>query len=137
MEGWGGHCGLPGSTTALYSTLLSRSECHLHINMLELRAVCLTLLYIMEQELYGQTALIESDNIATVSYINKQGGVVSKTLNDEACTLYKWAIPKGLKLQVIHQPGVNIELAVYLPRNRRDPREWHLSPLIAQHLFQM
>ena len=41
----------------------------------------------------------------------------------------------SLKLWVIHQPGVNNELADYLLRNPLDPTEWHLSPLIAQHLF--
>jgi len=103
--------------------------------VLELRAVRLILLY-LEQEILGRTVLIESDNTATVSYINKQGGVVSKTLNDEACTLYEWAIPRSLKLRAIHRPGVNNELADYLSRNRPDPTEWHLSPLIAQRLFQ-
>ena len=54
--------------------------------MLELRAVRLTLLH-LEQDVLDQTILIESDNTATVSYINEQGGVVSKTLNDETYTL--------------------------------------------------
>ena len=40
--------------------------------------------------------------MATVSYINKLGGLVSKTLNDQVCTLYEWAIPRLLKLRVIH-----------------------------------
>ena len=40
--------------------------------------------------------------MATVAYINMQGGVVSKTLNDEVCTLYDWAIPRLLGLQAIH-----------------------------------
>ena len=101
MEGWDSHCRLPGSTTALYSALWSRRESQPHINMLELRAVHLTLLH-LEQEIFGQTVLIKSNNTATVSYINKQGGVVAKTLNDETCTLYKWAIPRLLRLQAIH-----------------------------------
>ena len=45
-------------------------------------AVRLTLMH-LEQDVIGQSILIESDNTATVSYINKQGGVVCKTLNDE------------------------------------------------------
>ena len=76
-------------------------------------AVCLTLLH-PEQEILSQSVLIESDNTATVSYINKQGGVVSKTLYDEVCALYEWAIPRSLKLQAIHQPGINNELGDYL-----------------------
>ena len=101
MECWGRHCHLPGSTTALYTAPWSQSECQLHINVLELQAVRLTLLH-LEQEILIQTVLIESDNTATVLYINKQGGVVSKTLNDEVRTLYKWAIPRLLGLQAIH-----------------------------------
>ena len=85
--------------------------------MLELRAARLILLY-LELEIFSQTVLIESDNTATVSYINKQGGVVSKTLNDEVCTLYKWSIPRSLKLRAIHQQGVNNKLADYLSQNR-------------------
>ena len=72
--------------------------------------VHLILLY-LEQEILGQTVLIESDYTATVSYINKQGGVVSKTLKDEASTLYEWAIPRSLKLRAILWPGVNNELS--------------------------
>ena len=72
MEGWGGHCRLPGATMACYSALWSSSECRLHINMLGVRAVCLTLLH-LEREIFGQSVLIESNNMATVSYINKQG----------------------------------------------------------------
>ena len=33
MEGWGGHCLMPGSGTALYSGLWIREECQLHINV--------------------------------------------------------------------------------------------------------
>ena len=68
--------------------------------MLELRAVRLNLLH-LEQEIFSQSVFIEFNNTATVSCINKQGRVVSKTLNDEVCTLYKWTIPRSLKLQVI------------------------------------
>ena len=46
-----------------------------------------------------------------VSYINKQGGVVSKTLNNETYALYEWAIPRSLRLQAIHQAGINNKLA--------------------------
>ena len=134
MEGWDRHCRLPGSTTALYIALWSRSECRLHINVLEFRVVCLTLL-LLKQEIFGQTVQIWSNNTVTASYINRQGGVVSKTLNDKACALYKWAISRSLKLQAIHRLGINNELADYLSHNRPDPIEWHLSPLIAQHLF--
>ena len=104
--------------------------------MLELKAIRLTLLH-LKQEIFSQTVLIESANMATVSYVNKKRGVVSNTLNDEVCTLYEWVTPRSLKLQAVHRPGIKNELAVYLSRNRPDPTEWHLSLLIAQCPFQV
>ena len=50
---------------ALYSGLWSKLESRLHINVLELRTVCLTLLH-LEQEILGQSVLMESYNMATV-----------------------------------------------------------------------
>ena len=69
-------------------------ECQLHIN--ELQAVNLIPQH-LEQELSGQVILIESNNTAIVSYINNQGGMVSQTLNAEACTLYQ-----GVQIRAIH-----------------------------------
>ena len=43
MEGWRRHCCVPGSGTALFSNLWTCAECQFHINVLELRAVRLTL----------------------------------------------------------------------------------------------
>ena len=72
MEGWGGHCIMPGSGTVLYSSLWTREKCQLHINALALMVVCLTLLY-LEHEVLGQSVLIESDNTSGV--IHKQAGM--------------------------------------------------------------
>ena len=66
---------------------------------------------------------------ATVSYINKQGGVVSKTLNAEACTLYEWAIPRIPRLWTIHRPGV-YKLAGYLSRRQGIGSPWLVIILI-------
>ena len=66
---------MPGSGTALFSNLWTADKCQLHINVLELRAVLLTLLH-LEQEVLGQTILIKSDNTATGSHINKQVRIV-------------------------------------------------------------
>ena len=43
-------------------------------------------------------------------------------------------IPRLLKFQAIHQPGIN-KLVDYLLCNRPDPTELYLCPKIAQHLF--
>ena len=133
--GVGGQCCMPRSGTALFNNLWTCAEHQLHINVLELRVVCLTFQH-LEQELSGQTVLIESENTATMSYINKQGGVISKILTDEACTLYEWTIPRSIQLRAIHRPGIN-KLVDFLSRNRPDPTEWHLSPMVVHQLFQL
>ena len=56
----------------------------------------------LELELSGKVILIVSNNTATVSYINKQGGVVSRIFNVEAYTLYHWTIPQDVQMMVIH-----------------------------------
>ena len=104
-------------STALYSDLWTRDKCQLHINVLELRAV--TLLH-LEQDILSQTILIESDNTA-VSYINRQGGGISKILNDEACSLFEWFIPRSIRVRAIYRPGINNELANFLLHNCPDP----------------
>ena len=125
---------MPGSGTALYSDLWTREECQLHISVLELRAVRLTLLH-LEQEVLGKMILIESNNTAMVSYINRQGGVFSKTLNDEMCTLFRWLISKSIRVRVIHRPGDNNELANFLSRSHLDPTEWHLVERVVFQLW--
>ena len=125
---------MPGSGTALFSDFWTVDECHLHINVLALRAVRLTLLH-LEQDVLSQKILIVSDNMATVSCINQQGGVVPKTINDETNTLFQWLIPRSITVWAIHRPGVNNELADFLSRNRPDSREWRLSERVVFQLF--
>ena len=103
IGGLGGHCIILSSGTTRCSDLWTRDERQILINMLELRAVHLTILH-LEQEVLSQAIL------ATVSYINRQGGMVSKNLNDEACTLFKWLIHRSIGVSAIHPPGVNNEL---------------------------
>ena len=75
--------------------------------------------------------------MATVLYINKQGGVVPKTLNDEMNTLFQWLIPRLIRVRVIHRPDVNNELADFLSCNRPDPTEWRVSERVVLQLFQL
>ena len=135
MEGWGGNCIVPRSGTSLFSDLWSVDKRQLHINVLEFRAVHLTLLH-LEQDVLGQSILIESDNTVTVSYKNKQGGVVSKTLNDETYTLLQLLITRSITVRAIHRPGAN-ELANFLSCNHSDSTEYHLSERVVRQLFQL
>jgi len=136
MEGWGGHALVAGSETALFSDLWSPEERHLHINVLELRAVILTLSR-LKHLLRDQTVRIECDNTTTVAYINHQGGVHSRAQNQETMRLYDLVVPMGISLQAIHRPGVDNVLADYLSRTRPDPTEWSLDQVTARKLFHM
>ena len=65
----------------------------LHINILELRAIRLTLLG-LEPLIQGKSILLESDNSTSVAYVNKQVGIRSLSLYREARLLYDWLLPR-------------------------------------------
>jgi len=73
-SGWGAVC--EGSPAA---GQWSSHESSLHINCLEMIAVENALLFFLPR-IHGHHVLIRSDNMAVVSYINRQGGVRSKNL---------------------------------------------------------
>ena len=135
LEGWGGHSSLGGSDI-LFSGLWSGPSRHLHINVLELRAVHLTLQKLVSK-LTGHVVKLECDNSTAVAYINHQGGTRSWSLNQEACQLHEWALSHQIQLQAVHRPGLDNVLADFLSRNRPDPTEWSLLPSVCQKLFQM
>ena len=129
-EGWGGHC-LIQEETLLFSGLWSpheRATCH--INLLELRAIRLTLMK-LKDSIRGLTVKVECDNTTAISYLNKQGGTLSQSLCKEALLLHEWIRTIKVSLIAVHRPGVCNELADYLSRNRPDPTEWSL----AQHSY--
>ena len=51
-----------------------------------------------------------------MSYINRQGGVVSKAFNDEACSLFEWLIPRSIRVNAIH---VGRLIVAQSPRSHR------------------
>lgn len=134
MEGWGGHMTVQGRDL-LFSGDWSVPERQLHINVLELRAIRLTLMQ-LTSSLTGKTVLIECDNTSAVCYLNKQGGTLSWSLTWETHLLYQWAMKYSVQLRAIHRPGVDNTLADYLSRNRPDPLEWSLSTRVCDELFR-
>ena len=97
--GWGAHLG-QNSTGGLWSL----SEKHLHINLLEMKAVLLALQF-FKTDCKNNQVLIASDNTLVVAYINKQGG----TRSAELCALM-WRIltkcrQNKVTLRVRHIPG--------------------------------
>jgi len=121
---------------ALFSDLWSPEERHLHINVLELRAIILTLTH-LKQLLCSQTVRIECDNTTTVAYISHQGGVHSRAQNQETMRLYSLVVPLGISIQPVHWPGVDNVLVDYLSRTHPDPTEWRLDKVTTRKLFHM
>ena len=79
-HGWGGHSG-----SQVFHGDWSQEEGVMHINILEMRAVYMTLVRLQPQE--GSTVLVNTDNTTVMAYINRQGGLVSKSLFQETVQL--------------------------------------------------
>ena len=79
----------------------------LHINVLELLVVWL-MLASLKKTLFSQMIQVESDNLTTVAYINKEGGVHSQALNCKTMLLYEWSILLGTQLQVVYRSGQHL-----------------------------
>ena len=71
--GGGGHSG-----SRVFHGEWSPEESCLHINMLEMKAVYMTLISLNPQE--GSCIMVNTDNTTVMAYINHQGGLVSKSL---------------------------------------------------------
>ena len=136
IEGWGGHLNVNGQNL-LFSGLWSRTERQrCHINLLELRAIKLTMLQCLPH-ITNRVVKVECDNTTAVSYLNRQGGTRSWVLCQEACSLHEWMLLHNVTASAVHRPGVDNQLADYLSRNRPDPNEWSLSDHQCQRLWSM
>ena len=81
-----------GATTANLSSsgLWSQEERDMSINLRELRAIRLGLLE-FENEFAGRSVGILADNTTALSYLRKEGGTRSATLNAQAQDILAWA----------------------------------------------
>ncbi len=124
IKGWGALC--EGKPTF---GLWSEEESGLHINCLEMLAVCQACQFLM-LDIRRHHVLICSDSRSVVSFINHQGGLVSKRL----CTLANdlvWAQKNLRSLRTKHVP-VNM-----LSRNNVSSEEWTLHPLTVQRIWEI
>ncbi|XP_045104399.1 uncharacterized protein LOC123499932 [Portunus trituberculatus] len=83
--GWGASI-LHDSVSGVWAT----HELSLHINLLELKAIRLGLLH-FKDHVRGQTVAVFSDNATALSYLAKEGGTRSGSLNAEAQAILQWA----------------------------------------------
>ena len=115
----------------------SHQEQHLHINLLELKAVLLALQHFLPRCREKQV-LIASDNTTVVSYINKQGGTHSFQMCALMWRLLTWCNKHNITLRSRHVPGALNVIADGLSRKGQiQATEWSLSPKIFKQICQL
>ena len=95
-DGWGGHLGDQTASGIWQPQWKSR-----HINWLKLQAVWLTLQHFLPQ-IGGTVVEVLSDNMTTVSYINRQGGTQSPSLCRLALDLLDWCDEHQIFISAVH-----------------------------------
>ncbi|XP_078497067.1 uncharacterized protein LOC144753171 [Lissotriton helveticus] len=130
LQGWGGHMG-----DAEIRGLWSPAEARLHINLLELRAIRLALKAFLPS-VRGSVVQVFTDNTTAMWYCNKQGGVGSWILCQEALCLWQWLERQGVTLVAQHLAGSLNARADELSRRCMMDHEWRLNSDVAQGLFQ-
>ncbi len=88
-------------------------------------------------DIRGHHVLIRSDSRSVVSYINHQGGLVSKRLCTLANDILVWAQNNLRSLKVTHVPGNMKQGADMLSRNNVSSEEWMLHPLTVQRIWEI
>ena len=105
----------------------SRRESSCHINVLEMKAVWLALMY-WSSKLQGEVASLRIDNLSVVYYINKQGGTRSVALMREAFKVLRLAQSLNVTLLASHIKGELNVLADLLSRSEVVLKtEWRLD----------
>ncbi|XP_078539703.1 uncharacterized protein LOC144824504 [Lissotriton helveticus] len=130
LTGWGAHL-LQYTVQGLW-TIKQKT---LHINHLELLAICLAL-KAFQKYLYNKAVLIRTDNMTTMYYIQKQGGTHSPQLSHLAQSIWRWAIPKNIFVLAEHLPGKDNQIADLLSRHSQQLHEWEIHPQALQPFFQ-
>ena len=105
-----------------------------HINVLEMRAITLTLQRLPLSP--GDSILAATDNTTVVAYINKQGGTHSRSLWNETVALFDLVMSLRVSIWAKHIPGRLNVIADQLSRQGQIlPTEWSLHPDVVNWLF--
>ncbi len=83
----------------------------------------------------GRHVLIRSDNTATVSHINQQGGVHSLALNQVTTQVHLWAHKHLLSLSMVHIQSQLYQAADLLLRGNPHPAEFNLHPQVVEEIL--
>ena len=113
------------------------SEKHLHINLLEMKAVLLALQF-LKMDCKNNQVLITSDNTSVVAYINKQGGTRSAKLCALMWRILTWCHKNNVTLRARHVPGsLSVIVDGLSRRNQIQSTEWFLSPQIFKQISKL
>ena len=85
LSGWGAHVEPEG---LLFHGLWTEDQSWLHINVLEMKAIFLSLTRVVHK-VKNSTVLVSTDNTTVVAYIRHQGGTHSTVLSEEVWNILK------------------------------------------------
>ena len=134
LSGWGAHVEPEG---LLFHGLWTEDQSRLHINVLEMKAIFLSLSQAVHK-VKNTTVLVSTDNTTVVAYIRHQGGTHSTELSEEAWNVLSLCFNHNIQLLVKHIPGRFNTLADRMSRvDKPISTEWSLNQEIANKVFQI
>lgn len=111
----------------------SQWESTLHINFLELRAVCNACLHFLPIT-RQKTVRIMMDSIACMFYINRWEEQ-SQSLCAEALKLWNWCIQHGINISTAYLPGHQNITADSLSRRFSQEHKWEMNHTIHSQML--
>ena len=121
----------------LFHGLWTEDQSRLHINVLEMKAIFLSLSQAVHK-VKNTTVLVSTDNTKVVAYIRHQGGTHSTELSEEAWNVLSLCFNRNIQLLVKHIPGRFNTLADRMSRvDKPISTEWSLNQEIANKVFQI
>ena len=124
LSGWGAHVEPEG---LLFHGLWTEDQSRLHINVLEMKAILLSLTRAIHK-VKNSTVLVSTDNTTVVAYIRHQGGTHSTVLTEEVWNILNLCLTHNIQLLVKHIPGRFNTLADRMSRiDKPISTEWSLN----------
>ena len=134
LSGWGAHVEPEG---LLFHGLWTEDQSRLHINVLEMKAIFLSLSR-AAHKVKNSTVLVSTDYTTVVAYIRHQGGTHSTELSEEVWNVLNLCFAHNIHLLVKHIPGRFNTLADRMSRiDKPISTEWSLNQEIANKIFQI
>ena len=129
--GWGAHLKPEG---LLFHGVWSADQSHLHINVLEMKAIT----FALHKAIRNSLMMVSTNKSTVVSYLKKQGGTHSPDLCVAVWNTLLWCQQNSIVLQVRHIPGRFNILADQLSRLTKPIQtEWTLKQSVVNRICQL